>query len=43
MYSGCEFSRCLIVEDVPIDVDDLGVFPLLMYGLICFDEAVGLA
>ena len=27
-----ELARCLIVEDVPVDVNDLGVFPELMYG-----------
>ncbi len=38
-----EFARCLIVEDVPVDVNDLGVTPALMYGLVGFDEIIGFA
>ncbi len=30
---GFELTRCLIVEDVPVDVNDLGVVPVLKYGL----------
>ncbi len=40
---GFELTRCLIVEDVPVDVNDLGVTPALMYGLVGFDEIVGFA
>ena len=35
---GFELARCLIVEDVPIYVNDLGVCPPLMYVLVGFDE-----
>ena len=40
---GFELARCLIVEDVPVYVNDLGVFPTLMYVLVGFDEIVGFA
>ena len=40
---GFELARCLIVEDVPVDVNDLGVVPVLMYGLVGFDEITGFA
>ena len=40
---GFELARCLIVEDVPIYVNDLGVCPTLMYVLVGFDETVGFA
>ena len=36
-----ELARCLIVEDVPVYVTDLGVFPTLMDVLVGFDEIVG--
>ena len=42
-YSGVEFTLCVIVEDVPIDMNYLGVFPVLVDGLVGFDEVVGLA
>ena len=35
---GFELARCLVVEDVPVDVNDLGVVPALMYGLVGFDH-----
>ena len=38
---GFELARCLIVEDVPVYVNDLGVMPALMYGLVGFDEIIG--
>ena len=41
--SGFEIARCLIVEDVPVYVNDLGVCPTLMYVLVGFDEIVGFA
>ena len=40
---GFEFARCLIVEDVPVHVNDLGVFPTLVNVLVGFDEIVGFA
>jgi hypothetical protein len=40
---GFELARCLIVEDVPVDVNDLGVFPLLVNVLVSFDEIGGFA
>ena len=40
---GFELSRCLIVEDVPVYVNDLGVFPTLVNVLVGFDEIVGFA
>ena len=40
---GFEFARCLIVEDVPVHVNDLGVFPMLVNVLVGFDEIVGFA
>ena len=40
---GFELARCLIVKDVPVYVNDLGVFPTLMYFLGGFDEIVGFA
>ena len=38
---GFELAKCLIVEDVPVYVNDLGVFPTLMDVLVGFDEIVG--
>ncbi len=35
---GFELVGCLIVEDVPVYMNDLGVFPTLMYVLVGFDE-----
>ena len=35
---GFELAGCLVVEDVPVDVNDLGVVPALMYGLVGFDH-----
>ena len=40
---GFELARCLVVEDVLVDVNDLGVLPVLMYGLVGFDEITGFA
>ena len=40
---GFELVRCLVVEDMPVDVNDLGVVPALMYGLVGFDEIIGFA
>jgi hypothetical protein len=40
---GFELTRCLIVKDVPVDVNDLGVLPALIYGLVGFDEIIGFA
>ena len=40
---GFEFARCLIVEDMPVHVNDLGVFPTLVNVLVGFDEIVGFA
>ncbi len=40
---GFELAKCLIVKDVPVDVNDLGVLSLLMYVLVGFDEIVGVA
>ena len=40
---GFELARCLIVKDVPVYVNDLGVVPALMYGLVGFDEIIGFA
>ena len=40
---GFELARCLIVKDVPVEVNYLGVLPLLMYVLVGFDEIVGFA
>ena len=40
---GFELARCLIVKDVPVYVNDLGVCPTLMYVLVGFDEIVGFA
>ena len=40
---GFELARCLIVEDVPVYVNDLGVFPTLVNVLVGFDEIVGFA
>ena len=36
-----ELAGCLTVEDVPVYVYDLGVFPVLVDSLVCFDEVVG--
>ena len=38
---GFELMGCLIVEDVPVDVYDLGVFPALVDVLVGLDEMVG--
>ena len=38
-----ELARCLIVEDMPVYVNDLGVFPTLVNILVGFDEIVGFA
>ena len=38
-----ELARCLIVKDVPVYVNDLGVFPTLVNVLVGFDEIVGFA
>lgn len=40
---GFELARCLVVEDVPVYVNDLGFMPALMYCLVGFDEIVGFA
>ena len=40
---GFELVRCLIVEDIPVDVYGLGVLPSLMYVLVGFDEIIGFA
>ena len=40
---GFELARCLVVEDVPVYVNDLGVFPTLVNVLVGFDEIVGFA
>ena len=40
---GFEFARCLIVKDVPVHINDLGVFPTLVNVLVGFDEIVGFA
>jgi hypothetical protein len=40
---GFELARCLIVEDMPVDVNDLGVCPLLVNVLVGFDEIGGFA
>ena len=40
---GFKLARCLIVEDVSVDVNDLGVAPALMYGLVGFGEIIGFA
>ena len=40
---GFKLVRCLIAKDVPVDVNDLGVLPALMYGLVGFDEITGFA
>ena len=40
---GFELARCLIVKDVPVYVNDLGLCPKLMYVLVGFDEIVGFA
>ncbi len=37
---GFELARCLIVEDVPVDMYDLGVSPALMDVLEGFDEII---
>ena len=37
-----ELAGCLIVEDVPVCVYDLGVFPALVDSLVGFGEVVGL-
>ena len=38
-----ELARCLIVEDLPVDLNDLGVFPSLVNVLVGFDEIGGFA
>ena len=38
---GFELTGRLIVEDVPVDVYDMGVFPALVDVLVGFDEIVG--
>ena len=38
---GFELARCLIVKDMPVYVNDLGVFPMLVNVLVGFDEIVG--
>ncbi len=40
-YYGFEFVQSLIVEDVPIYDDDLRVFPVLVDGLVGFNEIIG--
>lgn len=38
--SGFELAGCLIVEDVPVYVYDLGVAPTLVDSLVGFDEVI---
>ena len=38
---GFELAGHLIVEDVPVDVYELGVFPVLVDVLVGFDEIIG--
>ncbi len=40
---GFELARCLIVEDLPVYVNDLGVFSTLVNVLVGFDEIIGFA
>ena len=40
---GFEIARCLIVKDVPVDMNDMGIFPLLVNVLVGFDEISGFA
>ena len=40
---GFELAMCLIVEDMPVDGNDLGVFPSLVNVLVGFDEIGGFA
>ena len=40
---GFELVRCLVVEDMPVDLSDLGVFPSLVNVLVGFDEIGGFA
>ena len=40
---GFKLTRCLIVEDMPVYVNDLGVFPSLMNVLVGLYEIVGFA
>jgi hypothetical protein len=42
-YGGFQLAMCLIVEDMSVDVNDLGVFPLLVNVLVGFDEISGFA
>ncbi len=37
---GFELVRCLVVKDVPDYVNDLGLMPALIYGLVGFDEII---
>ena len=41
-HGGFEFPWCLIVKNVPIDMNDLRVFPALVDGLVGLDEVSGL-
>ena len=38
---GFELASCLVVENMPIDMNDLGVASVLIYGLVGFDEIIG--
>jgi hypothetical protein len=40
MSGNLKFSRCFVVKEIPIDNNDLGIFPSLVDGLVCFYEVM---